>query len=84
MRRQPFGLEIARSEQGAMHQNNRRAAGEAEHPQTEAPPVPPTPEPHVPGPLVPRGPWADGVVRELASALGSAQRPLLLAGRGAY
>nr|WP_297427081.1 thiamine pyrophosphate-binding protein [uncultured Actinotalea sp.] len=50
----------------------------------DAGPVPGTPAPHLPEPLAPRGPFADGVVREIAAALASARRPLLLAGRGAW
>lgn len=50
----------------------------------DAGPVPATLAPHVPAPLAPAGPFADGVVREIASALASARRPLLLAGRGAW
>ncbi|GGC06538.1 thiamine pyrophosphate-binding protein [Cellulomonas carbonis] len=50
----------------------------------EVGPVPETPSPRLPEPLVPRGPFADGVVREIAAALATARRPLLLAGRGAW
>ncbi|MDT0164864.1 thiamine pyrophosphate-binding protein [Actinotalea sp. AC32] len=50
----------------------------------EVGPVPETPAPRLPEPLVPRGPFADGVVREIAAALATARRPLLLAGRGAW
>ncbi|MEZ0448029.1 thiamine pyrophosphate-binding protein [Cellulomonas sp. ICMP 17802] len=47
-------------------------------------PVPETPTPRLPAPLAVRGAFADGVVREIAAALGAARRPLLLAGRGAW
>lgn len=47
-------------------------------------PVPETPTPRLPPPLAVRGAFADGVVREIASALAAARRPLLLAGRGAW
>src|SRR3954468_21178787 len=45
-------------------------------------PVPETPTPHLPPPLAVRGTFADGVVRDIAAALRTARRPLLLAGRG--
>ena len=47
-------------------------------------PVPETPAPRLPAPLAVRGAFADGVVREIAAALATARRPLLLAGRGAW
>ncbi|WP_421733613.1 thiamine pyrophosphate-binding protein [Cellulomonas sp.] len=47
-------------------------------------PVPETPTPRLPAPLAVRGAFADGVVREIATALAAARRPLLLAGRGAW
>ena len=47
-------------------------------------PVPETPTPRLPAPLAVRGAFADGVVREIAAALATARRPLLLAGRGAW
>jgi thiamine pyrophosphate-dependent acetolactate synthase large subunit-like protein len=50
----------------------------------EAGPVPDAPEPRLPEPLAPRGPFAQAAVRELAEALATAKRPLLLAGRGAW
>ena len=50
----------------------------------DAGPVPGTPAPHLPWPLEPHGTFADGVVREIAMALASADRPLLLAGHGAW
>lgn len=50
----------------------------------DAGPVPAAPDPQLPAPLVPRGPFAEGTVREVAAALAAAKRPLLLAGRGAW
>lgn len=50
----------------------------------DAGPVPSMPEPNLPGLLAPHGLFAEGTVREIAAALASAQRPLLLAGRGAW
>ncbi|WP_345801770.1 thiamine pyrophosphate-binding protein [Microbacterium sp. AZCO] len=50
----------------------------------EAGPVPEAPAPAVPAPLAPAGPFAAAAVRELAAALAGAERPFLLAGRGAY
>lgn len=47
-------------------------------------PVPQAPEPQLPPRLVPSGPYAEERVDEIASALASASRPLLLAGRGAW
>lgn len=47
-------------------------------------PVPETPTPRLPPPLAMRGAFAEGVVREIATALADARRPLLLAGRGAW
>ncbi|MDM7831059.1 thiamine pyrophosphate-binding protein [Cellulomonas edaphi] len=47
-------------------------------------PVPHTPAPRLPQPLAVRGDFADGVVREIAAALARAERPVLLAGRGAW
>ncbi|KQS97444.1 thiamine pyrophosphate-binding protein [Cellulomonas sp. Leaf395] len=47
-------------------------------------PVPETPTPRLPAPLAVRGAFAEGVVREVATALATARRPLLLAGRGAW
>ncbi|UJP08767.1 thiamine pyrophosphate-dependent enzyme [Microbacterium sp. KUDC0406] len=40
--------------------------------------------PRIPAPLVPGGEFADGMLDEIASALAGAERPLLLAGRGAW
>jgi acetolactate synthase-1/2/3 large subunit len=50
----------------------------------DAGPVPEAPEPRLPAPLSPAGPFARGLVDDLAAALASAQRPFLLAGRGAW
>lgn len=50
----------------------------------DAGPVPVTLAPRPPAPQVPAGPFAEGVVREIAAALTTARRPLLLAGRGAW
>ncbi|GAT72368.1 acetolactate synthase [Microbacterium sp. HM58-2] len=46
--------------------------------------VPPAPEPRVPAPLAPRGEFAGGMLDEIAQALAGAERPFLLAGRGAW
>ncbi|MEN0129872.1 MAG: thiamine pyrophosphate-binding protein [Brevundimonas sp.] len=50
----------------------------------DAGPVPAVPAPRLPEPLSPRGPFATARVRDIAAALASAHRPLLLAGRGAW
>ncbi len=50
----------------------------------EAGPVPDAPQPRLPGPLSPTGPFAQAAVSEIAAALAQAQRPFLLAGRGAW
>ncbi|MFS2280313.1 thiamine pyrophosphate-binding protein [Microbacterium sp. OR21] len=50
----------------------------------EAGPVAAAPEPRLPAPLAPRGDFADGMLDEIAHALRSAERPFLLAGRGAW
>lgn len=50
----------------------------------EAGDVPPAPSPRVPAPLAPRGEFAEGMLDEIAQALAGAQRPFLLAGRGAW
>lgn len=50
----------------------------------EAGPVPDALEPRLPQPLTPAGPFAHGAVAEIAAALASAERPFLLAGRGAW
>ena len=47
-------------------------------------PVPETTAPRLPAPLAVRGAFADAVVREIATGLAGARRPLLLAGRGAW
>lgn len=46
--------------------------------------VPDSPEPHLPAPLAPTAPFAAAAVAELAGALASARRPVLIAGRGAW
>ncbi len=50
----------------------------------EAGPVPTAPVPRLPAPLEPRGPFALAGVESLARALAGAERPVLLAGRGAW
>lgn len=50
----------------------------------EAGPVAAAPEPRLPAPLAPRGEFAYGMLDEIAHALRSAERPFLLAGRGAW
>lgn len=45
---------------------------------------PPLSPPHVPEPLAPSGPFADGAIDDIAAGLAGAQRPFLLAGRGAW
>jgi len=50
----------------------------------EAGPVPEAPAPRIPTPLAPRGEFADGMLDEVAAALADAERPFLLAGRGAW
>lgn len=50
----------------------------------EAGPVPPAPSPRVPTALAPRGEFAEGMLDEIAQALRGAERPFLLAGRGAW
>ena len=42
------------------------------------------PAPRLPAPLAPRGEFAEGMLDEIATALRSAERPFLLAGRGAW
>lgn len=49
----------------------------------EAGPVPPAPQPSLPAPIMP-SPFARAAIAELASALSGAQRPVLIAGRGAW
>lgn len=50
----------------------------------EAGEVPAAPSPRVPAPLAPRGAFAEGTLDEIAAALAGAERPFLLAGRGAW
>lgn len=50
----------------------------------EAGAVAPAPVPRIPAPLAPRGEFADGMLDDIANALRSAERPFLLAGRGAW
>lgn len=46
--------------------------------------VPTVPEPRLPAPVTPAGVFADRMLEEIAGALAGAERPLLLAGRGAW
>lgn len=50
----------------------------------EAGEVPEAPAPRIPAPLAPRGEFADAMLDEIAAALAVAERPFLLAGRGAW
>ncbi|PQZ56823.1 MULTISPECIES: thiamine pyrophosphate-binding protein [unclassified Microbacterium] len=50
----------------------------------EAGEVPEAPSPRIPAPLAPRGEFAEGMLDEIAAALAGAERPFLLAGRGAW
>lgn len=50
----------------------------------EAGPVPDAPAPSAPAPLAPAGPFAAGAIADAAAALAAAERPFLLAGRGAW
>ncbi|WP_447652808.1 thiamine pyrophosphate-binding protein [Microbacterium sufflavum] len=50
----------------------------------EAGEVPTPPAPRLPAPLAPRGEFAEGMLDEIAEALRDAERPFLLAGRGAW
>src|SRR6478736_5994714 len=50
----------------------------------EAGPVPAAPDPVLPGPLAPRGPFAAAAIADVARARAGAERPFLLAGRGAW
>lgn len=50
----------------------------------DAGPVPEAPSPRLPAPLAPTGEFAEGMLDEIAAALREAERPLLLAGRGAW
>lgn len=50
----------------------------------EAGPVPSAPELQLPGPVIPAGGFALGTLDQIADALAAADRPFLLAGRGAW
>ncbi|WEK62429.1 MAG: thiamine pyrophosphate-binding protein [Candidatus Microbacterium colombiense] len=50
----------------------------------ESGPVADVPSPRVPAPLAPKGEFAEGLLDEIADALRHAERPFLLAGRGAW
>lgn len=50
----------------------------------EAGAVPEAPAPRVPAPLAPKGEFAAGMLDDIAAALRGAERPFLLAGRGAW
>ncbi|HTN54572.1 MAG TPA: thiamine pyrophosphate-binding protein [Microbacterium sp.] len=50
----------------------------------DAGPLPEAPAPRIPAPLSPRGEFAEGMLEEIADALRGAERPFLLAGRGAW
>ncbi|MGM7670922.1 thiamine pyrophosphate-binding protein [Microbacterium sp. A93] len=50
----------------------------------EAGPVPAAPTPRVPAPLIPKGEFSEGMLDDIAEALREADRPFLLAGRGAW
>lgn len=50
----------------------------------EAGEIPATPDPVLPAPLAPSGPHAEATVAAIARLLTTAERPLLLAGRGAW
>lgn len=50
----------------------------------EAGEVAEAPSPRIPAPLAPRGEFAEGMLDEIAAALAGAERPFLLAGRGAW
>lgn len=50
----------------------------------EAGPVAEAPSPRPPAPLTPKGEFAEGMLDEIAAALRGAERPFLLAGRGAW
>lgn len=50
----------------------------------EAGEVPEAPSPRIPAPLAPRGEFADAMLDEIAAGLAGAERPFLLAGRGAW
>lgn len=50
----------------------------------EAGPVADAPSPRIPAALTPKGEFAEGMLDEIAEALRHAERPFLLAGRGAW
>ncbi|WP_033106211.1 thiamine pyrophosphate-binding protein [Microbacterium profundi] len=50
----------------------------------EAGPVPPAPAPRIPAPVHPKGEFTEGMLDDIALALREAERPFLLAGRGAW
>jgi thiamine pyrophosphate-dependent acetolactate synthase large subunit-like protein len=50
----------------------------------DAGPVPEAPAPRLPAPIAPAGPFAAQAIRDAAAALAAAERPFLLAGRGAW
>ncbi|WP_194420141.1 thiamine pyrophosphate-binding protein [Microbacterium abyssi] len=50
----------------------------------DAGPVPAAPSPRVPAALAPKGEFAEGMLDDIAAALRDAERPFLLAGRGAW
>ncbi|GMA24845.1 acetolactate synthase I/II/III large subunit [Luteimicrobium album] len=50
----------------------------------DAGPLPEPPAPVLPGPLAPAGPFDAAAIEEVARLLADAERPLLLAGRGAW
>lgn len=50
----------------------------------DAGPVPEAPEPRLPQPMQPAGPFAHAAISALARELANAERPFLLAGRGAW
>lgn len=52
--------------------------------QLDAGPVPQAPQPQLPSPLAPSDEFSRAQLRRLAQALAGAQRPFLLAGRGAW
>ncbi|MDR5700289.1 thiamine pyrophosphate-binding protein [Agromyces aerolatus] len=63
----------ARAEPGAVAGGERAAA-----------PGPAVPGPVVPGPLLPRGEFASATIARIAHELAGAERPVLIAGRGAW
>src|SRR5690606_30021973 len=50
----------------------------------EAGPLPEAPAPRIPAPISPRGEFAEGMLDEISDTLRGAERPFLLAGRGAW